>query len=72
MDNRTIDGYTFKYDDGYFECRGDAVLDDEGDEAPEPDLWMAALKLEHELINEGHDAEAEHSEKGWVEVRLGA
>ena len=70
MDNRTIDGYVFKHDAsaGSFECRGDVCHDDEHDECPEPGLWDAAIKLEKELVIEGYNAEAEHSEKGWVEV----
>jgi hypothetical protein len=68
----TIDGYRFKYNEemGMYECRGRVVYDDEHDEIPEPGLWKAALKLENHLIRAGFDAEAEHSEKGWVEVNI--
>ena len=70
MDNRTIGGYTFKVneEDGNFSCRGDICHDDEHDEIPEPELWSAAMQLEGQLKDEGYSAEAEHSEKGWVEV----
>jgi hypothetical protein len=70
MDNRTIDGYVFKHDEdaGSFECRGDICYDDEHDECPEPGLWVAGMKLEKELREEGYTAEVEAGEKGWVEV----
>lgn len=66
----TIDGYTFMYDSEskFYECRGDVCYDDEHDEVPEEGLWNAACKLEKMLKNRGIDAQAEHSEKGWVEV----
>jgi hypothetical protein len=72
MENRTIDGYTFKYDsdNNMFECRGDICYDDEHDEVPEEGLWRAALKLEDILEKEGIKGIAEHSEKGWVEVQI--
>ena len=54
-----------------YECRGEVMYDDEHDEMPEPKLWKAALKLEEELLSEGYKAEANHSEKGWVEVTIG-
>ena len=55
--------------DGY-ECRGDVCYDDEGDEMPDPELWQAALHLAEALNDHGIPAEAEPSEKGWVEVRF--
>ncbi len=72
MKNRTINGWHFKYDKNnkMFECRGTVMYDDEHDEMPEPSLWRAAEKLEHYLLEEGHKAEASHSEKGWVEVSI--
>jgi hypothetical protein len=68
----TIDGYTFKYDEenSMYECRGSVCYDDEHDEVPEEKLWKAALKLEQKLKNQGLEAEAGHSEKGWVEVYI--
>jgi hypothetical protein len=33
-------------------------------------LWDAALKLEKELTEEGYRCDANHSEKGWVEVSI--
>ena len=68
----TIDGYTFEYDseNKFYECRGDVCYDDEHDEVPEERLWSAACKLEERLKNRGIDAQAEHSEKGWVEVYI--
>jgi hypothetical protein len=46
------------------------MYDDEHDEMPEPGLWRAALKLEKELFADGLICEANHSEKGWVEVTI--
>ena len=68
----TIDGYTFEYNEEnkFYECRGDVCYDDEHDEIPEEGLWNAACKLEQRLKNQGLDAEAEYSEKGWVEVYI--
>ena len=68
----TIDGYTFRYNEenNMYECRGNICYDDEHDEVPEEGLWRAALKLEQKLKRQGIDADAEHSEKGWVEVVL--
>ena len=68
----TIDGYTFKFDDenNMYECRGDICHDDEHDEVPEEGLWQAALKLEKRLSDDGFNADASHSEKGWVEVNV--
>jgi hypothetical protein len=67
---RTINGYTFKWDNEHemYECRGALYYDDDHDEVPEPELWKAALILEKQLGDEGRDAEANYSEKGWVEV----
>jgi hypothetical protein len=69
-ERETINGYTFKYNSeyGFYECRGSVCYDDEHDEVPEEKLWKAALKLEQKLKNQGLEAEASHSEKGWVEV----
>jgi hypothetical protein len=53
-----------------YECRGDICHDDEHDEVPEEGLWQAALKLEKLLSDDGFDADASHSEKGWVEVNI--
>jgi len=71
-ERETIDGYTFKYDkeNSMYECRGDVCYDNEHDEVPEEGLWRAALKLEQKLKNQGLEAEADHSEKGWVEVTV--
>lgn len=71
-ERETIDGYTFKYDEenSMYECRGRVCYDDEHDEVPEENLWKAALKLEQKLKNQGLEAEANHSEKGWVEVTV--
>ena len=71
-ERETIDGYTFKYDEenSMYECRGRVCYDDEHDEVPEEKLWKAALKLEQKLKNQGLEAEANHSEKGWVEVTV--
>lgn len=71
LDSRvTINGHTFKFDEenSMYECRGMVCYDDEHDEVPEESLWQAALKLEKQLIDEGFKADAQHSEKGWVEV----
>ena len=72
MDNRKVDGWYFKYDEDneMYECRGDVYYDDDHDEQPEPELWSAAMKLETELFEEGYLAEANPSEKGWVEVTI--
>ena len=72
MENRTINSWYFKYDEenNMFECRGEVMYDDDHDQMPEPELWSAAMKLEAELLSEGHNAEANHSEKGWVEVTI--
>lgn len=69
---RRVKGRTFKWDDDnkMYECRGAICYDYEHDEVPEPELWEAALILEKELNDEGFSAEAQHSEKGWVEVSL--
>jgi hypothetical protein len=72
MENRTINGWGFKYDEEnkMYECRGSVMYDDDHDETPEPSLWRAAEKLEAELLSGGHSAEANYSEKGWVEVTI--
>jgi len=72
MNNRTINGYRFKWDreNSMFECRGSVHYDDYHDEAPEPKLWKSAMKLEEELLSDGFLAEANYSEKGWVEVTI--
>ena len=69
---RRVKGRTFTWDadNEMYECRGAICYDDEHDEMPEPELWEAALILEKELNDEGFSAEAQHSEKGWVEVSL--
>lgn len=68
-----IDGYIFKYnsEDEFYECRGEVYYDEDHDEIPEENLWNAALKLETKLRNQGFtSAEANYSEKGWVEINI--
>ena len=72
---RTVKGYEFEFvdqgpNDRFYQCRGDVYYDDEHDEIPEPGLWKAALELEQQLKDEGFVADANHSEKGWVEVTI--
>ena len=70
---RAVNGWTFKYnkDSKMYECRGSVMYDDEHDEMPDPSLMKAAYKLQDELKSDGlSDAEAIHSEKGWVEVYI--
>ena len=75
-DNIKVNGWDFEYvsqDDGndqFYQCRGEVIYDDEHDQIPEPALWDAALKLEKELTEEGYRCDANHSEKGWVEVSI--
>jgi len=75
-DNIRVNGWDFEYvsqDDGndqFYQCRGEVMYDDEHDQIPEPSLWNAALKLEKELTEEGYRCDANHSEKGWVEVSI--
>jgi hypothetical protein len=68
----TIDGWKFLLvnNDGdmFYQCRGaveEGIL-----EIPERGLWKAALQLENDLIRAGMNAEASHSEKGWVKVNI--
>lgn len=72
MNNRTINGYRFKWDreNSMFECRGSVHYDDYHDETPEPKLWESAKLLERMLFSEGFIPEANYSEKGWVEVTI--
>ena len=75
MENRKINGWYFELvendvDDVFYQCRDEVMYDDEHDQMPEPALWSAAIKLEAELLSEGYNAEANHSEKGWVEVTI--
>ena len=72
LSNRVVDGYHFAWDleNEMFECRGRIMYDDEHDEMPEPALWNAAIQLEADLLKEGYNSEANHSEKGWVEVSI--
>ncbi len=71
-----VNGWDFEYvsqDDGndqLYQCRGEGMYDDEHDQIPEPALWNAALKLEEQLTEEGYKCDANHSEKGWVEVSI--
>lgn len=72
---RVVKGYEFEFvdqgsDDRFYQCRGDIYHDDEHDEIPEPGLWEAALELEQQLKDDGYVADANHSEKGWVEVTI--
>ncbi len=75
-DNIRVNGWDFEYvsqDDGndqFYQCRGEVMYDDEHDQIPEPALWNAALKLEKELTEEGYRCDANHSEKGWVQVSI--
>jgi len=75
-ENVRVNGWDFEYvsqDDGndqFYQCRGEVMYDDEHDEIPEPSLWRAALELEKELFADGLICEANHSEKGWVEVTI--
>ncbi len=75
-DNIRVNGWDFEYvsqdggNDQFYQCRGEVMYDDEHDQIPEPALWNAALKLEKELTEEGYRCDANHSEKGWVEVSI--
>ena len=75
-ENVRVNGWDFEYvsqDDGndqFYQCRGEVMYDDEHDQIPEPSLLNAALKLEKELTEEGYRCDANHSEKGWVEVSI--
>ena len=75
-ENVRVNRWDFEYvsqDDGndqFYQCRGEVMYDDEHDQIPEPSLWNAALKLEKELTEEGYRCDANHSEKGWVEVSI--
>lgn len=74
MENRNVKGWNFKFidqgDSKFFQCRGMVMYDEEHDEMPEPSLWLAAVELMSQLIEEGIEAEANFSEKGWVEVTI--
>jgi len=76
MKNRSINGWDFEFvsqdngDDQFYQCRGEVMYDDDHDQVPEQSLWLAACKLEDILLKEGFRANADHSEKGWVEVTL--
>ena len=72
MENRTINGWGFKYDEEnkMYECRGSVMYDDDHDETPEPSLWRAAEKLGTILTKDGLNVDVNHSEKGWVEVTI--
>tara|TARA_R110000824_G_scaffold21748_14_gene80825 strand:+ start:4395 stop:4682 length:288 start_codon:yes stop_codon:yes gene_type:complete len=74
MKNRIIDGYHFEYvandQDTYYQCRGEICYDSDHDQVPEEALWKACIKLEKQLQSEGYKAEADYSEKGWVEVNI--
>jgi len=70
-----VNGHTFEledYGDGdvFYQCRGEVMYDDEHDEMPEPSLWEAAKRLTKILEDDGHRADYDHSEKGWVEVTI--
>tara|TARA_R110002153_G_scaffold6860_1_gene31090 strand:- start:622 stop:867 length:246 start_codon:yes stop_codon:yes gene_type:complete len=70
-----VNGWNFNLvgDDGaelYYQCRGAIMHDDEHDEVPEQDLMNAAFELQGMLECQGIKAEADHSEKGWVEVTV--
>jgi hypothetical protein len=75
--NERVNGWDFQWNPsdsknniGYYDCRGEVMYDDYHDQTPEPKLWEAAMKLEDNLMKEGFLAEANHSEKGWVEVTI--
>jgi hypothetical protein len=69
---RKVNGFSFEWDEenSQYACRGDVYYDEEHDEVPEPKLWIASNKLEAILKEEGYDAEACYSEKGWQEVEI--
>lgn len=70
MKNRTVDGFTFEFDEDLnaYECRGATYYDDEHDQVPEPKLQVAAEKLKNKLAEEGYTFEVEWGEKGWIEL----
>ena len=74
--NRRVDGWDFEFvsqdngSDEFYQCRGEVMYDDEHDQIPEPSLWLAACKLADKLEKDGERVEANHSEKGWVEVTI--
>jgi len=69
---RRVNHWEFEWNEdcNCYEARGEVMYDDEHDEMPEPSLMKAAYTLAAELQSEGVNAQATHSEKGWVEVQI--
>lgn len=71
-----INGYDFEWisdsdeygNEGWYQCRGEVCYDDDHDQTPEPGLWEAVSKLQEQVSGGDYRAEAQHSEKGWVEL----
>ena len=71
ISDRIVQGYRFNWIEEHetFECRGQVHHHKHlNHEMAEPKLWKAALLLEKMLNIEGKKAEANYSEKGWVQV----
>jgi len=64
-----LDGNGPRYE-GYFQCRGRIMFDDEHDEMPDPIVESAAELLADQLESIGIECQVEYSEKGWTEVHI--
>ena len=63
----TINGWTFEYCEGLdgYECRGMVCYDEEHDEVPERELWVAAEKLADRLSEDYPDGDT----SSWAQCR---
>lgn len=67
---KNVNGFTFRFKNGAYECRGREITNDYGDKVPEPKLVEAAEKLAEMLTKQGKQAFVVFSEKGWIEVQI--
>jgi len=67
----TIGKYSFELVENRYEARGGQYFDDDHDQVPEPELQLAAAKLQTRLKeSEGIETQIEFGEKGWIEVYI--
>jgi len=66
----TIGKYSFELVENRYEARGGQYFDDDHDQVPEPELQLAAAKLQTRLKEQGVSTQMEFGEKGWIEVYI--
>ena len=68
--NIIIGRFSFELIDNMYQARGGMYHDEDHDQVPEPELQLAAAKLQTRLKEQGVSTQLEFGEKGWIEIYI--